>query len=186
MGKSGSIRRKRSHLSLNGSRPISFIGRNVKVGAAKRPDPEFIENGVLGTGQAEIIWIASQHYIYWLERRDSPKKREARAEWSCAKWTSCPKCPLLAVAGSGEGSGSEANSTKGQVCSCFVFCSRFNLHLSWMKKESEREEISAIGTEGRETVFVRFGRRKSRKQIGRALCKLIIFFLYKSYHHLEQ
>lgn len=52
MGKSGSIRRKRSHLSLNGS---SFIGRNVKVGAAKRPDPEFIENGVLGTGQAEII-----------------------------------------------------------------------------------------------------------------------------------
>jgi hypothetical protein len=55
MGKSGSIRRKRSHLSLNGSRPSSFIGRNVKVGAAKRPDPEFIENGVLGTGQAEII-----------------------------------------------------------------------------------------------------------------------------------
>ncbi|ANM62233.1 unnamed protein product [Arabidopsis thaliana] len=26
-------------LSLNGSRPSSFIGRNVKVGAAKRPDP---------------------------------------------------------------------------------------------------------------------------------------------------
>jgi len=43
-----------------------------------------------------------------------------------------------------------------------------------MKKESEREDISAIGTEGRETVFVRFGRRKPRKQIGRALCKLII------------
>jgi len=42
VGKSGSIRRKRSHLSLNGSRPSSFIGRNVKVGAAKRPDPEFI------------------------------------------------------------------------------------------------------------------------------------------------
>ena len=55
VGKSGSIRRKRSHLSLNGSRPSSFIGRNVKVGVAKRPDPEFIENGVLGTGQAEII-----------------------------------------------------------------------------------------------------------------------------------
>lgn len=45
-------KRKKSHLSLSGS---SFIGRNVKVGAAKRPDPEFIENGVLGTGQAEII-----------------------------------------------------------------------------------------------------------------------------------
>jgi len=55
-----------------------------------------------------------------------------------------------------------------------------------MKKESEREEISAIGTEGRETVFVRFGRRKPRKQIGRALCKLIIKSIYKSYHHLEQ
>ena len=55
MGKPGSTRRKRSHLSLNGSRPSSFIGRNVKVGAAKRPNPEFIENGVLGTGQAEII-----------------------------------------------------------------------------------------------------------------------------------
>ncbi|KAG5398162.1 hypothetical protein IGI04_019976 [Brassica rapa subsp. trilocularis] len=39
VGKSGSIRRKRRHLSLNGSRPSSFIGRNVKVGAAKRPDP---------------------------------------------------------------------------------------------------------------------------------------------------
>ncbi|MCD7451228.1 hypothetical protein HAX54_010244 [Datura stramonium] len=26
-----------------------------EVGAAKRPDPEFSENGVLGTGQAEII-----------------------------------------------------------------------------------------------------------------------------------
>ena len=38
----------------------------------------------------------------------------------------------------------------------------------------EREEISAIGLRenGRETVFVRFGRRKPRKQIGRALCKL--------------
>ena len=55
VGKPGSTRRKRSHLSLNGSRPSSFIGRNVKVGASKRPDPEFIENGVLGTGQAEII-----------------------------------------------------------------------------------------------------------------------------------
>lgn len=48
-----------------------------------------------------------------------------------------------------------------------------------MKKESEREEISAIGTEGRETVFVRFGRRKPRKQIGIALCKLIYTYIYK-------
>ena len=44
-----------SQVSLNGSRPSRFIGRNVKVGAAKCPDPEFIENGVLGTGQAERI-----------------------------------------------------------------------------------------------------------------------------------
>jgi len=36
-----------------------------------------------------------------------------------------------------------------------------------MKKESEREDISAIGTEIGETVFVRFGRRKPRKQTNR-------------------
>lgn len=52
-----------------------------------------------------------------------------------------------------------------------------------MKKESEREEISAIGTEGGETVFVRFGRRK---QIGRALCKLIIESIYKSPRAVKQ
>jgi len=28
------------------------------------------------------------------------------------KWTSCPQCHLLAIAGIGEGSGSEANLTK--------------------------------------------------------------------------
>ncbi|KAJ0093809.1 hypothetical protein Patl1_26241 [Pistacia atlantica] len=54
LGKSGSICQKRSHLSLNGSQPSSFIGRNLKVGAAKCPDPEFIENGVLSTGQEMV------------------------------------------------------------------------------------------------------------------------------------
>lgn len=44
-----------NQVSLNGSRPSSFIRRNVKVGAAKRPDVEFSKNGVLGTSQAEII-----------------------------------------------------------------------------------------------------------------------------------
>ena len=53
-----------------------------------------------------------------------------------------------------------------------------------MKKESEREEISVIGTN--RSVFVRFGGRKPRKEIGRALCKLIIKSIYKRYHHLEE
>lgn len=61
---------------------------------------------------------------------------------------------LLVVDESGEGLGSEVNSTKGQVYSCFVFGSRFNLHLFWMNKESERDEISATGTEVQEIVFV--------------------------------
>jgi hypothetical protein len=60
VGKSGSIRRKRSHLSLNGSRPSSFIGRNGKVGAASRPD---IENGVIGTGKMELLVPVKQNSL---------------------------------------------------------------------------------------------------------------------------
>ncbi|KAJ0093808.1 hypothetical protein Patl1_26240 [Pistacia atlantica] len=37
LGKSESIHEKRSHLSLNGNRPSTFIERNVKVGVAKHP-----------------------------------------------------------------------------------------------------------------------------------------------------
>lgn len=46
---------------------------------------------------------------------------------------SCPKCPSLVIAENGEESGSEANSTKKQICSSLVFDYQFNLQLYWIE-----------------------------------------------------